>query len=58
MAHNGLAPKLYGYDGLSTSISSHVKNLLMDMVCLCLIDVDLGLTQNNNCTEQTRDTSQ
>ena len=58
MAHNRLAPKLYGDDGLSTSISSHVKNLLTDTVCLCLIDVDLGLTRNNNCTERTRETSQ
>ena len=58
MAHNRLAPKLYGYDGLSTSISSHVKNLLTDTVCLCLIDVHLGLTRNDNCTERTRETNQ
>ena len=44
--------------GLSTGLTYHVKNLLMDTVCLCLIDVDLGLTRNNNCTERTRETNQ
>jgi len=46
------------HHGLSLGVGSHVQNLLMDTVCLCLIDVDLGLTRNNNCTERTRETNQ
>jgi len=41
---NSIAQNLI-HHGLSTSIASHAKNLLMDTVCLCLIDVDLGLTR-------------
>jgi len=44
--------------GLPSSITSHVQSLLTNTVCLFLIDVDLGLTRNNHCTERTRETSQ